>query len=262
VAGCGVDAQPAVFLADHHLRVAWLGLWKGRQLLARNDQGFFIPANDRFQIENTVNELTGSLIISYDLNRLNRIVQAMSGTDQLRVSGDNVRHLPLASGQIHFKKLLLGLLSQIDAYGGDAHLLQLSGFGDGFYRLLAMMVLPDVFVKPNVSPKDLRVAKQTGLMARFERYIDAHIEETITLTELEAVLGVSARALQYACSRQHGCTPREFIRDRKLDLAFDKLRLATTEVKLSSLAFELGFSSHSQFSKFFRQRFGVSPSQV
>lgn len=251
---------------DHNILIPLAGthhgLWRDSKLFARHDQGFFIPANDRFQIENSIGELTGSLIITYDLNRLNRVIQAMSGTDQLWVSGDNVRHLPLACGQVHFKKLLLGLLSQIDAYGGDAHLLQLSGFGDAFYRLLAMMVLPDVFVMPSVSPKDLRVARQTGLMARFEQYIDAHVEEPITLTELEAFLGIGARALQYACNKQHGCTPREFIRNRKLDLAFDTLRQASTEIKLSSLAFELGFSSHSQFSKFFRQRFGVSPSQV
>lgn len=99
-------------------------------------------------------------------------------------------------------------------------------------------------------------------MKAFERYVEEHIDQPIALSALEAALGVTARALQYACLKQHGCSPRAYIRNRKLERAYARLSHRTAPAKLASLAFELGFSSQSQFARYFRERFGVLPSAV
>lgn len=238
------------------------GLFRGTSLRASKEQGFFIPANDRFQFETGVDEIAGSLIIKYDINRLNWTLQTMGGNDQIWIREERVRPLPLVHGPVNFKRQMLSLLAQIDALGGDVALLKLAGFDDAFYRLLALMVQPEHFLTPALAAAARRLAERSELMTLFEQYVEAHIEKPIALSDLESGLRVSARALQYACMKRHGCPPRTYIRNRKLDLAYDRIRAAGDGVSLSSLAFELGFSSQSQFSKFFRERFGVSPSQL
>ena len=239
------------------------GIWRGSRLKAARDQAFFIPANDRFQFETEVDEIAGSLIVKYDLNRLNAVIRAMTGDEHCVVREENVRNLPLTYGSLDFKKLFIGLFSQIDGFDGNLELLKLNGFDDQFYRLLSMALRPDYFLSKDIADnKSCRSIHKSEVMAVFERYVEEHIDQAIVLSELEAIIGVTARALQYACMRRHGCSPRVYIRNRKLEAAYDRLYRAGGTIKLSDLAFELGFSSHSQFSKFFRERFGLLPSQV
>ena len=238
------------------------GLFRGHKLEAFRHQGFFIPANDRFQFETGVDEIAGSLIVSYDLERLNQVILAMSGNSRLMVREERVRPLPLLQGAVDFKHLFLNLFAQIDAFGGDLALLKLNGFDDQFYRLLAMSVRPEHFLNRELADQECRAAGRDALMAMFERHVEENIDRPIHLSELEAVLGVTSRALQYACMRRHGCPPRVYIRNRRLELAHQRLRNATEPLKLARLAYELGFSSQSQFTRYFRDRFGVLPSEL
>lgn len=238
------------------------GLFQGSQLTAHHEQGFFIPANDRFQFETGVTEIAGSLIITFDLERLNLVMQTMTGNVQDKVCEMRVRHLPLRQGTVNFKQLFLALFAQVDGLGGDLELLRLNAFTDQFYRLLALSLRPEYFLNRELTDSERRAIRASRVMTAFERYIDDHIEQPITLSELEAVLGVTARALQYACLKRHGCTPRAFIRNKILERAYARLMQQNAPVKLATLAFELGFSSQSQFAKFFRERFGVLPSEL
>ena len=238
------------------------GIFRSRKLTAQGDQGYFIPANDRFFFETNLEGLAGSLIVKYDLGRMNGVLHAMSAGQLSLPAEDEVRHLALTSGNVNFKRMFIKLFSQIDDFEGDTELLRMSGFDDAFYRLLAMTLFPDFFLKRHLSTDEEKSARRSELMCVFDRYVEEHLDSPMTLSELEAVLGVSARSLQYACLKRHGCSPREYIRDRKLDLAFKRLRDRSESVKIANLAAELGFSSQSQFSKFFRQKFGILPSQV
>lgn len=238
------------------------GLWHGKNIVARQDQGFFIPVNERFQFETNEDEIAGSLIVSYDVNRLNQVLWAMTGTQALAVSEDQVQPLSLAHGRVNLKRLFLNLFAQFDGFGGDTSLLALHGFDDQFYRLLAMAVRPGFFLNTDVAGRDYQAARKHDVIARFERYVEENLENVFSLTALEAHLGVTSRTLQYACLRHHGCSPRAYIRNRRLERAYERLTTGDASIKLASLAFELGFSSQSQFSKFFRERFGVLPSQV
>lgn len=251
---------------DHNILIPLAGvhhgLWRGQAIEAQGEQGYFIPANDRFQFETNLDGLAGSLIIKYDLGHLNRVLLAMTGGQLSLPSDDQVRPMPLKAGTVHFKQMFLKLLSQIDDCAGDAALLQLTGFDDAFYRLLALTLFPAHFLNPALSKGEQQATRGHDLMRMFERYVDAHIDKALTMSELEASLGVTARALQYACLKRHGCSPRTYIRNRKLQLAHERLSNRREPIKIASLAFELGFSSQSQFSKYFRERFGLLPSAL
>lgn len=79
---------------------------------------------------------------------------------------------------------------------------------------------------------------------------------------MEMQFGISARALQYACMKRHGCSPSAYIRNKRLDYAYQLLQNQQQGIKLTDLATQLYFSSQSQFTRYFRERFGLRPSEM
>lgn len=77
----------------------------------------------------------------------------------------------------------------------------LNGFDDQFYRLLAMTLRPDHFLSTETAAKTDQSVQKQGIMARFESHVEDNIDKPIVLSELEAVFGVTARTLQYACMK-------------------------------------------------------------
>jgi len=76
------------------------------------------------------------------------------------------------------------------------------------------------------------------------------------MTELAAVAGVSLRALQTGFLRHRGCTPMEFLRARRLDLARTRLLASAPGVSIATIARECGVSHLGRFSAHYRARFG------
>jgi AraC-like DNA-binding protein len=74
--------------------------------------------------------------------------------------------------------------------------------------------------------------------------------------------GVTPRYLQRLFETE-GVSFSEFLRDRRLDLAFAQLGdPARIGDSISSIAFDCGFSDLSHFNRSFRKRFGQAPSDV
>jgi AraC family transcriptional activator of tynA and feaB len=75
---------------------------------------------------------------------------------------------------------------------------------------------------------------------------------------LASYVGVSERHLQRIFVRELGCSPENWLREERLQVARRLLRSAGT---VKEVALALSYSQLSQFSRDFRQRFGCSPSQ-
>lgn len=87
-------------------------------------------------------------------------------------------------------------------------------------------------------------------------------ERSITLTEMEEISGLSARALQYAFRSRFGCSPMEWQRRERMQLARRRLLFAAPGETITSIAYAMGFSSSAAFSTQYRRYFGETPSQV
>lgn len=91
-------------------------------------------------------------------------------------------------------------------------------------------------------------------------WLDAHFAEPLTVDDLAAVGGVSARALQAAFRRIHGCTPMEALAARRLQAARDALQAATPATTVTQVATDCGFFHFGRFARDYRQAFGELPS--
>lgn len=93
---------------------------------------------------------------------------------------------------------------------------------------------------------------------RMQDFIEAHLDEEITLAELSKV-SLYSPWHSYRLFREYtGFTPSEYI--RRLRLSKSAVRLKAGHAKVTDLAFELGYGSVDGFQRAFYREFGFNPS--
>ena len=80
--------------------------------------------------------------------------------------------------------------------------------------------------------------------------------------DMEQMSGLSSRVLQYSFKKHFGLRPKEWHRRERLHGARAALMRMDAGLKISSLAFDFGFPSASDFSHRYRQQFGELPSET
>ena len=97
-------------------------------------------------------------------------------------------------------------------------------------------------------------------MERLERWVDAHLAETITLDRLCALSGVGGRRLQKSVMTLRGQSPLEWVTARRLAAARARLLKGAAGVEVSRVALDCGFTHFGRFSAAYRQAYGELPS--
>lgn len=94
---------------------------------------------------------------------------------------------------------------------------------------------------------------------RMQSFIDAHLNEPITLHMLAEAAGYSPWYAARAFKTLTGSSPFEYIRRLRLSAAAERLR--TEEIKVIDVSFDFVFGSHEGFTRAFSKEFGVTPQQ-
>lgn len=96
-------------------------------------------------------------------------------------------------------------------------------------------------------------------LRRLVDYIEAHLEDDVSLRDLAAVAGMSVHYFGEAFKATMGIPPHRYLIERRIlrskELLLDRNRT------IASIAFEVGFSSHSHFTLNFRKATGMTPTQ-
>ena len=98
-------------------------------------------------------------------------------------------------------------------------------------------------------------------LGRVEDWIEAHLDEPITLGRLCTVAGVGARALMKIFESRRGMPPMRFVAERRLATAHARL-LSAAPREVADVATSVGFTHLGRFAIAYRQVFGESPSQT
>jgi len=110
------------------------------------------------------------------------------------------------------------------------------------------------------------IGKETALPSDYalnhaEDYICANLGTAITRDDLANMAGVSIRSLSRAFEKKYGIGPMAFVRQRRLDACYSRLRGSepgTTTV--TDVAMSHGFSHVGKFAIAYKKAFGESPS--
>lgn len=93
------------------------------------------------------------------------------------------------------------------------------------------------------------------------QFIEENLTEEIAVEQLMSLASVSERSLYTLFERQVGLSPRDYIRQRKLERVHEMLQLATAR-SVTEVALDHGFLHLGRFSEAYRKRFGELPSQT
>jgi len=106
-------------------------------------------------------------------------------------------------------------------------------------------------------------SNRRNYVARALDYIDAHLTDELTLTDLIHASGVSARTLQYGFIEQFGVGPITYLKRLRMRCVHDALRKAPPgSCMVGNVAAQWGFFNGSTFARTYRQMFGELPSET
>ncbi|MDN0076665.1 AraC family transcriptional regulator [Crenobacter sp. SG2303] len=91
-----------------------------------------------------------------------------------------------------------------------------------------------------------------------DEYIRANFNLPITMDELTRIAGISAAQLERYCKRVFHLTPRQMIHKARLEHAH---RLLHTDMLITDVALQCGYTDHSAFSRQFKALTGFTPRQ-
>jgi AraC-like DNA-binding protein len=168
---------------------------------------------------------------------------------------------PIAGPLMQSLDSLMHSLDQLStATASTAEMLRLD---DILIRMAVLLLLPELMEAESCesSPAFTAVAARRRLQPLLD-WIDANLNQAIALTDLEARGQMSRRNLQYTFRRAYDCTPMQWLRRRRLDLAMQRLQQRDRSVAVTAISRELGFINSAAFSREFRRQFGCSPSSV
>ena len=100
--------------------------------------------------------------------------------------------------------------------------------------------------------------EQILAVQRMQDYIEAHLEETVGLSDLAKVSLFSPWHSHRLFQEYTGLTPANYI--RRLRLAKAALRIKNENVRIIDVTFDLGFGSVDGFTRAFYREFGMRPS--
>ena len=103
----------------------------------------------------------------------------------------------------------------------------------------------------------------SALVQRAEDYLTENLLNPISIADVCAAAGMSARTLSREFRRSHGTTIKGFIKDRRLEAANRALFAAEPGVtNVTRVALECGFDQLGRFSGDYRKAFGELPSET
>ena len=108
-------------------------------------------------------------------------------------------------------------------------------------------------LETTVTPRNVRRAVD---------YIDAHLDQAITIADIVKATGVAGRTLFKHFKDFKGVSPMRYLRNARLLQVREALSRAEPEESVTAIAASWGFGHLGRFSIEYRRRFGESPSET
>ena len=201
------------------------------------------------------------LMVDLDPIRLEKVAHTMLGVSPDSISLMNLdipREIDLQVGRVSFEAVFRQLANLLDQFSLQPELLNQSGIDDAFYRNIAMLLQPGLFLDASTSTPNRKYARR--LLDRVCQYIQAHLNQPINLTDLERVSCMSRRKLHYAFLKRYNCTPMQWVRAERLTLVHNQLNRGIPGDKVTTIALDCGFNKPAAFADYYNTRFGEMPS--
>ena len=98
--------------------------------------------------------------------------------------------------------------------------------------------------------------RKNAMLQKITAYVDAHLNERITLRVIAAYCGVSVSTVTQMFQKQADVTFHDFVTNRRMVMAEKYIKEG---FPLEQVGKMVGYQDHSTFYRAFRQHYGISP---
>lgn len=110
---------------------------------------------------------------------------------------------------------------------------------------------------PRATPRGTAVPRYDGRLSRALAHIEGHLDEGISLRQLAAIANLSPYHFARRFHLQYGMPPHRYLVHLRIKHA--ALLLQTTDLNVTEVALEVGYSNPGNFIRHFRDQFGTTP---
>ncbi|SFR31344.1 AraC-type DNA-binding protein [Robiginitalea myxolifaciens] len=139
---------------------------------------------------------------------------------------------------------------------GMIRILQIEGM---VYQILSMHIQQHDREATKQRIETTLLKRELQVIRRLAGRIIKNPSKAYSISELSVETGISQAKLQEGFKLLYTKTVNEYIRHVRLEAARDYM--VNTDMNISQIVYTIGFTSRSYFSKIFKQKFGISPSE-
>jgi AraC family transcriptional regulator len=225
------------------LPYAGLFVWHvgGEDVVADANQVLFVTAGEPFRISGPAARRYGELILTPPLE----VLAELAGTTEARLTAHPLfrrRSCRITPAVQELRAHLLHLSPERDSHLGAEELV---------LTLLRSTLQTE---RPRYEPG----ATTRRMIHRTKEFMEANLSRRLRLTDVSRAVNASPAYLTDVFRRAEGVPLHRYVLQLRLARALVALPHVTD---LTTLALDLGFSSHSHFAAAFRRAFGCTPSQ-
>ncbi|MFC4221067.1 helix-turn-helix domain-containing protein [Flagellimonas marina] len=139
---------------------------------------------------------------------------------------------------------------------GMIRIMQIEGL---VYQILSMHMMQHNKEMAQKGPQTSLLKRELKIIRSYAKKIEKNIAKDFSLEEIASETGLTQAKLQEGFKLLYNRTVTEYIRHARLEVARDLIN--TTEMNISEVVYSIGFTSRSYFSKIFKEKYGISPSE-
>lgn len=200
------------------------------------------------------------VLVTLSPRQIEAAALAMGGS-QARPAHHWTRFAPQLIHGMQEGAMIHTLLALLDLHcTSTPSLIHTLGLDAVIHRSVALLLDPTLLQSQPTDLMRCRARAGRSDLDHLTDYIRTNLHKPLRLSELEQQSHYSRRALQYAFKDRFGMSPKQWIRDQRLDAALAALEEQDHEVSIKAIALACGYSHLGLFSSDFKKRFGMTPS--
>lgn len=128
------------------------------------------------------------------------------------------------------------------------------------YNIFFIQILEFIDSKNNLENQSMLLRKEVDRIFAASKIIDSNLVGFVSVKALAQEVGINTHKLQNGFKELFGKTVNAYVQDKRLSEASTLIK--NTDLSFSEIAERVGISSKSYFSKIFKDKYGLTPSQI
>ncbi|MDF5714830.1 MAG: AraC family transcriptional regulator [Rhizonema sp. NSF051] len=218
--------------------------------IVQNGDSIFMPAGQPTYLRCQGRDSCSSALYIYLQPKLIEQVAEASEIDRKRIN--------LVSGfvkqDLRLWHIALLLLDELQSGGMMGQL-----YVESLTQVLVIHLLRHYSTFTQVITSENRTLTYTQLQQTIN-YIHTHLDQNLSLMEIAEVINISPTYFASLFKRATGSSPHQYVIQQRVERA--KMLLSKTDLTISDIALQVGFSSQSHLTQQFKRFTGMTPKQV